>query len=65
MSWLIVVLGFCVLIVLHELGHFIERPRAVNAELTREVCVLVKGSRGSAMDRVVAVLLEGGSKHAA
>ncbi|MEA2496947.1 MAG: hypothetical protein QOJ29_4858, partial [Thermoleophilaceae bacterium] len=22
MSWLLVVLGFCVLIILHELGHF-------------------------------------------
>jgi UDP-N-acetylmuramoyl-tripeptide--D-alanyl-D-alanine ligase len=31
--------------------------RAVNAELTREVCVLVKGSRSNRLERVVEALL--------
>jgi UDP-N-acetylmuramoyl-tripeptide--D-alanyl-D-alanine ligase len=31
--------------------------RAVNAELTREVCVLVKGSRSNRLERVVEVLV--------
>ncbi|MEO8017541.1 MAG: UDP-N-acetylmuramoyl-tripeptide--D-alanyl-D-alanine ligase [Pseudomonadota bacterium] len=43
--------------------------RAVNAELTREVCVLVKGSRSNRLERVVEALLgngsSGGSSHAA
>jgi UDP-N-acetylmuramoyl-tripeptide--D-alanyl-D-alanine ligase len=39
--------------------------QALRDDLRADVRVLVKGSRGSAMDRVVAALLEGGSKHAA
>lgn len=39
--------------------------QALRDELRADVRVLVKGSRGSAMDRVVAALLDGGSKHAA
>ena len=39
--------------------------RALRDDLRGDVRILVKGSRGSAMDRVVAALLEGGSKHAA
>jgi UDP-N-acetylmuramoyl-tripeptide--D-alanyl-D-alanine ligase len=35
--------------------------RAVNAELTREVCVLVKGSRMNRLERVVEALVGGGS----
>ena len=35
--------------------------RAVNAELTREVCVLVKGSRMNRLERVVEVLVGNGS----
>jgi len=35
--------------------------RAVNAELTREVCVLVKGSRSSRLERVVEALVGAGS----
>ncbi len=35
--------------------------RAVNSELTREVCVLVKGSRSSRLERVVAALVGSGS----
>ncbi len=31
--------------------------RAVNAELTREVCVLVKGSRSNRLERVVDALV--------
>ena len=31
--------------------------RAVNAELTREVCVLVKGSRSARLERVVDSLI--------
>ena len=38
---------------------------ALRADLRGDVRILVKGSRGSAMDRVVATLLEGESKHAA
>ena len=38
---------------------------ALRADLRGGVRILVKGSRGSAMDRVVAALLDGGSKHAA
>ena len=38
---------------------------ALRADLHGGVRILVKGSRGSAMDRVVAALLDGGSKHAA
>jgi UDP-N-acetylmuramoyl-tripeptide--D-alanyl-D-alanine ligase len=38
---------------------------ALRADLRGDVRILVKGSRGSAMDRVVAALLDGGSKHAA
>jgi UDP-N-acetylmuramoyl-tripeptide--D-alanyl-D-alanine ligase len=33
--------------------------RAVNAELTREVCVLVKGSRSNRLERVVDALVGG------
>jgi UDP-N-acetylmuramoyl-tripeptide--D-alanyl-D-alanine ligase len=39
--------------------------QALRDELHGDVRILVKGSRGSAMDRVVAALLEGESKHAA
>ena len=35
--------------------------RAVNAELTREVCVLVKGSRMNRLERVVEALIGGGT----
>ena len=35
--------------------------RAVNAELTREVCVLVKGSRSARLERVVEALVGAGS----
>ena len=35
--------------------------RAVNAELTREVCVLVKGSRMNRLERVVEALIGNGS----
>ena len=35
--------------------------RAVNSELTREVCVLVKGSRSSRLERVVEALVGAGS----
>jgi UDP-N-acetylmuramoyl-tripeptide--D-alanyl-D-alanine ligase len=35
--------------------------RAVNAELTREVCVLVKGSRSARLERVVDALVGGDS----
>jgi UDP-N-acetylmuramoyl-tripeptide--D-alanyl-D-alanine ligase len=35
--------------------------RAVNAELTREVCVLIKGSRMNRLERVVEVLVGDGS----
>jgi UDP-N-acetylmuramoyl-tripeptide--D-alanyl-D-alanine ligase len=35
--------------------------RAVNAELTREVCVLVKGSRMNRLERVVEALVGQGS----
>ena len=38
---------------------------ALRADVRGDVRILVKGSRGSAMDRVVAALLDGGSKHAA
>jgi UDP-N-acetylmuramoyl-tripeptide--D-alanyl-D-alanine ligase len=38
---------------------------ALRADLRGDVRILVKGSRGSAMDRVAAALLDGGSKHAA
>jgi UDP-N-acetylmuramoyl-tripeptide--D-alanyl-D-alanine ligase len=38
--------------------------RAVNAELTREVCVLVKGSRSARLERVVDALAGGGSNGA-
>jgi len=38
---------------------------ALRGDLRADVRILVKGSRGSAMDRVVAALLDGGSKHAA
>jgi len=38
---------------------------ALRGDLRANVRILVKGSRGSAMDRVVAALLDGGSKHAA
>src|SRR5204863_7765871 len=34
--------------------------RAVNAELSREVCVLVKGSRMNRLERVVEALIGGG-----
>ena len=37
--------------------------RAVNAELTREVCVLVKGSRSSRLERVVDALVGSPSSH--
>jgi UDP-N-acetylmuramoyl-tripeptide--D-alanyl-D-alanine ligase len=37
--------------------------RAVNAELTREVCVLVKGSRSNRLERVVDALVGGASSH--
>jgi UDP-N-acetylmuramoyl-tripeptide--D-alanyl-D-alanine ligase len=36
--------------------------RAVNAELTREVCVLVKGSRMNRLERVVEALVGGGNQ---
>ncbi|HET7126907.1 MAG TPA: UDP-N-acetylmuramoyl-tripeptide--D-alanyl-D-alanine ligase, partial [Lysobacter sp.] len=39
--------------------------RALRDDMRGDVRILVKGSRGSAMDRVVAALLDGGSKHAA
>jgi UDP-N-acetylmuramoyl-tripeptide--D-alanyl-D-alanine ligase len=39
--------------------------RAVNAELTREVCVLVKGSRSNRLERVVEALVGGDSSHGA
>jgi UDP-N-acetylmuramoyl-tripeptide--D-alanyl-D-alanine ligase len=35
--------------------------RSVNAELTREVCVLVKGSRMNRLERVVEALIGGGT----
>ena len=35
--------------------------RAVNSELTREVCVLIKGSRSSRLERVVEALVGAGS----
>ncbi|MFT3896999.1 MAG: UDP-N-acetylmuramoyl-tripeptide--D-alanyl-D-alanine ligase [Thermomonas sp.] len=38
---------------------------ALHADMRGDVRILVKGSRGSAMDRVVAALLEGESQHAA
>jgi len=37
--------------------------RAVNAELTREVCVLVKGSRSNRLERVVEALTGSGASH--
>ena len=37
--------------------------RAVNAELTREVCVLVKGSRSNRLERVVEALVGAPSEH--
>jgi UDP-N-acetylmuramoyl-tripeptide--D-alanyl-D-alanine ligase len=37
--------------------------RAVNAELTREVCVLVKGSRSNRLERVVDALVGSPSSH--
>ncbi len=37
--------------------------RAVNAELTREVCVLVKGSRSGRLERVVDTLVGNSSSH--
>jgi len=37
--------------------------RAVNAELTREVCVLVKGSRSNRLERVVEALVGSPSEH--
>jgi UDP-N-acetylmuramoyl-tripeptide--D-alanyl-D-alanine ligase len=37
--------------------------RAVNAELTREVCVLVKGSRSNRLERVVEALVGKPSEH--
>jgi UDP-N-acetylmuramoyl-tripeptide--D-alanyl-D-alanine ligase len=39
--------------------------RAVNAELTQEVCVLVKGSRSNRLERVVEALVGSGSSHGA
>jgi len=38
----------------------VSLARAVNAELTREVCVLVKGSRSNRLERVVEALVGGG-----
>jgi UDP-N-acetylmuramoyl-tripeptide--D-alanyl-D-alanine ligase len=37
--------------------------RAVNSELTREVCVLVKGSRSNRLERVVDALVGSSSGH--
>jgi UDP-N-acetylmuramoyl-tripeptide--D-alanyl-D-alanine ligase len=37
--------------------------RAVNAELTREVCVLVKGSRSNRLERVVEALTGSGASN--
>jgi UDP-N-acetylmuramoyl-tripeptide--D-alanyl-D-alanine ligase len=39
--------------------------RAVNTELTREVCVLVKGSRSNRLERVVEALVGAGSSQSA
>jgi UDP-N-acetylmuramoyl-tripeptide--D-alanyl-D-alanine ligase len=39
--------------------------RAVNSELTREVCVLVKGSRSNRLERVVEALVGQGSSGSA
>jgi UDP-N-acetylmuramoyl-tripeptide--D-alanyl-D-alanine ligase len=39
--------------------------RAVNGELTREVCVLVKGSRSNRLERVVDALIGGSDSHGA
>ncbi len=39
--------------------------RAINAELTREVCVLVKGSRSARLERVVDALVGGDSSSSA
>jgi UDP-N-acetylmuramoyl-tripeptide--D-alanyl-D-alanine ligase len=39
--------------------------RAVNAELTREVCVLVKGSRSNRLERVVEALVGSPAEHGA
>jgi len=37
--------------------YFKWLARAVNAELTREVCVLIKGSRSARLERVVEALV--------
>jgi UDP-N-acetylmuramoyl-tripeptide--D-alanyl-D-alanine ligase len=37
--------------------------RAVNAELTREVCVLIKGSRSARLERVVEALVGKPAEH--